>query len=60
MKEIRITPEEFEKTYREHSNVKAARIIGISPTTLIKEARKKGIALKGQGRKPGQTKLKFI
>lgn len=58
--EIPITDQEFENIYWENTNYKAAKLLKISTTTLIKYVKERGIKAKGQGRAKRQTKLKFI
>ncbi len=53
-----ITVEELEKIYRENSNEKAAEILEISVTTLLRYIRKCGIEEKGSG--AHNRKLKVV
>jgi DNA-binding protein Fis len=57
---MEITKQELEKTYYANNNKKAAKILGISTTTLIKCVKIAGIKLKGSGRKEKTFKLRII
>lgn len=55
-----INQKHFEEIYLNNTNAKAAKMLKISTATLVSYAKKFGIKMKGQGRRKGQTKIKFI
>lgn len=58
---MEITKQKLEEIYINNSNVKAAQLLNISTTTLVKYVKMAGIPLKGQGQgKVKEYKLKII
>lgn len=57
---MELTAERLKDIYNNNSNIKAAKILKISVPTLMTMLKANKIALKGKGRKKGQTKWKII